>query len=114
MRHSSQGRRRRQVDFFRGYFLQEGCPTFSEILSTPCVAKAINESELPERTEYSCRSWRSGFSWLESSVPIAQAGRQALDCPSISALSCDVQLVARMSRNHACVIFSRPHDFGRA
>jgi hypothetical protein len=47
MRHSKQGRLRRQADFLRQQFLQEGRLPFTEVLSSQCISKALEEIKAP-------------------------------------------------------------------
>ena len=47
MRHSNQGRLRRQVDFLRQQYLQEGRLPFTKVLSSQCISKALEEIKGP-------------------------------------------------------------------
>ena len=47
MRHSNQGRLRRQADFLRQQFLQEGRLPFTEVLPWQCISKALEEIKAP-------------------------------------------------------------------
>jgi hypothetical protein len=47
MRHSPHGHFRRQVDFLRQQFLQEGPLPFTQILSSECLSQAIGEIKVP-------------------------------------------------------------------
>jgi hypothetical protein len=47
MRNLNQGRLRRQVDLLRQQFLQEGQLPFTEVLSSQCISRALDEIKAP-------------------------------------------------------------------
>jgi hypothetical protein len=47
MRNLNQGRLRRQVDLLRQQFLQEGQLPFTEILTSKCISRALEEIKAP-------------------------------------------------------------------